>query len=106
MGAGDTSGDLIIRNGTALVGDQLEPVAFATLIVRGGVIIEISGEDVAADGTPEIDADGGFVLPGLIDCHVHFDLAAHPAPYAHWDRAPFIRSITCFHNGLLALRAG
>jgi imidazolonepropionase-like amidohydrolase len=106
MGASDTSDDLIVRNGTALVGDQLEPVAFAALIVRGGVIVEITSDDVVADGTPEIDANGGFILPGLIDCHVHFDLAAHPAPYAHWDRAPFIRSITCFHNGLLALRAG
>jgi imidazolonepropionase-like amidohydrolase len=107
MGAGDDPhDDLIVRNGTALVGDQLEAVAFASLIVRGGVIVEISSESVAADGTPEIDANGGFILPGLIDCHVHFDLAAHPAPYAHWDRAPFIRSITCFHNGLLALRAG
>jgi imidazolonepropionase-like amidohydrolase len=106
MGISETPDDLIVRNGTALVGEQLEAVPFAALIVRDGVIVEITTDDVAADGTPEVDAKGGFILPGLIDCHVHFDLAAHPAPYAHWDRAPFIRSITCFHNGLLALRAG
>jgi imidazolonepropionase-like amidohydrolase len=105
MGA-PTQGDLIVRNGTALVGEKLEAVAFAALVVRNGVIVEITTDDVAADGTPEVDAKGGYIVPGLIDCHVHFDLAAHPAPYAHWDRAPFIRSITCFHNGLLALRAG
>ncbi|WP_404501474.1 amidohydrolase family protein [Arthrobacter sp. GAS37] len=46
------------------------------------------------------------MLPGLIDSHVHFDLAAHPAPFSHWDRMPFVRSMTCLHNGLLALRAG
>jgi imidazolonepropionase-like amidohydrolase len=106
MGISETPDDLIVRNGTALVGEQLEAVPFAALIVRDGVIVEITTDDVAADGSPEVDAKGGFILPGLIDCHVHFDLAAHPAPYAHWDRAPFIRSITCFHNGLLALRAG
>ncbi|MCU1596775.1 MAG: amidohydrolase [Glaciihabitans sp.] len=106
MGISETPDDLIVRNGIALVGEQLEAVPFAALIVRDGVIVEITTDDVAADGTPEVDAKGGFILPGLIDCHVHFDLAAHPAPYAHWDRAPFIRSITCFHNGLLALRAG
>jgi imidazolonepropionase-like amidohydrolase len=98
--------DLILRNGIALLGDELRQQAFGSLVIRQGVITEVTSEQVTADGSPELELNGAFVLPGLIDCHVHFDLAAHPAPFLHWDRASFVRSMTCFHNGLLALRAG
>jgi len=98
--------DLILRNGIALLGEELRAEPFGSLVVRDGVIVEVTAEQVSADGSPERELNGAFVLPGLIDCHVHFDLAAHPAPFLHWDRAPFVRSMTCFHNGLLALRAG
>ena len=98
--------DLILRNGIALLGEELRAEPFGSLVVRDGVITEVTAEQVVADGSPERELNGAFVLPGLIDCHVHFDLAAHPAPFLHWDRAPFVRSLTCFHNGLLALRAG
>ncbi|HZX03873.1 amidohydrolase family protein [Kribbella sp.] len=101
-----TPGDLILRNGTALLGDELRDEAFGSLVVRDGVITEVTSGHVPADGATELQLNGAFVLPGLIDCHVHFDLAAHPAPFRHWDRTPFVRSMTCFHNGLLALRAG
>src|SRR5438445_11110044 len=96
--------DLILRNGIALMGSELREEPFGSLVVREGVIAAVTPEQVAADGTPELELNGAFLLPGLIDCHVHFDLAAHPAPFLHWDRAPFVRSLTCFHNGLLALR--
>jgi imidazolonepropionase-like amidohydrolase len=99
-------GDLILRNGTALTGDGLVARPFESLVIRGGVITGITDEILAPDGTAEVDARGSFVSPGLIDAHVHFDLAAHPAPYLHWQRSLFIRSLTCFHNGLRALRAG
>jgi imidazolonepropionase-like amidohydrolase len=88
------------------MGSELREEPFGSLVVREGVIAAVTPEQVAADGTPELELNGAFLLPGLIDCHVHFDLAAHPAPFLHWDRAPFVRSLTCFHNGLLALRAG
>jgi imidazolonepropionase-like amidohydrolase len=105
-GDGMSSADVILRNGIALMGDELREQAFGSLVVRDGIITEVTSEQVTADGTPELELNGAFVLPGLIDCHVHFDLAAHPAPFLHWDRAALVRSITCFHNGLLALRAG
>jgi imidazolonepropionase-like amidohydrolase len=101
-----SSGDLTLRNGTALVGDDLGTRSFGSLVIRGGVITAITGEAVPPDGAPEVDLHGAFVLPGLIDAHVHFDLAAHAVPYLHWGRPAFVRSMTCFHNGLRALRAG
>lgn len=106
MSSPTTAPDLIVRNGVALMGGELQVEPFGSLVVRAGVITAVTCEQVKADGTPELDLHGAFVLPGLIDCHVHFDLAAHPAAFRHWDRAPFVRSMTCLHNGLLALRAG
>ena len=62
----------------------------ASLIVRGGTIIKSNGRhradvaiedgriveiapDIAGGGTTEIDARGLFVLPGVIDVHLHFN---------------------------------
>lgn len=98
--------DLVLRNGIALIGEDLRSQPFASLIVRDGAVSEISSERLDSGSAPEVDVQGAFVLPGLIDSHVHFDLAAHPAPFVHWERMPFVRSMTCLHNGLLALRAG
>jgi imidazolonepropionase-like amidohydrolase len=93
----------VLRNGVALVGPELTERPFRTLTLHGDSIGEF---DSADDARESFDVDGGYVLPGLIDCHVHFDLAAHPLAYVHWDRSGFVRSVTCLHNGLLALRAG
>jgi imidazolonepropionase-like amidohydrolase len=91
----------VLKNGVALVGPELAERPFRTLELKGDSIGEFDVEAGQA-----VDLDGAYVIPGLVDCHVHFDLAAHPLAYVHWDRSGFVRSITCLHNGLLALRAG
>jgi imidazolonepropionase-like amidohydrolase len=91
----------VLKNGVALVGPELAERPFRTLELKGDTIGEFDVEAGQA-----VDLDGAYVIPGLVDCHVHFDLAAHPLAYVHWDRSGFVRSITCLHNGLLALRAG
>jgi allantoinase len=60
--------DLVIRGGTLVTpgGHQRADVA-----ITDGVIREVSA-DVPA-GREEIDARGLFVLPGLIDVHLHFN---------------------------------
>lgn len=62
--------ELLIRNATWL---DVEAGDYRTgeLLVRDGRFAEIGDAVDAPTGTPELDAAGGFVLPGLIDCHVH-----------------------------------
>ena len=57
--------DLVIRGGRVLdaTGERV-----ADVLVRGGHIVEV-GSGLRGDET--IDASGCFVTPGLVDVHVH-----------------------------------
>src|SRR5512138_308438 len=64
--------DLLITNarlpgGGRAAGSQPDRVSVR---VRGGRIAEI-GADLPRDGGRELDAEGGTVVPGLVDAHVH-----------------------------------
>jgi len=63
--------DLVIRGGT-VVGE--EAPYEADVGIKDGVIAALSapGQGRALGGTQIIDARGKHVLPGVIDCHVHF----------------------------------
>lgn len=41
------------------------------VVVQDGVIASTSAGDDVAEGVPRLDLGGAYVLPGLIDCHVH-----------------------------------
>ena len=101
-----TPAHLLLRNGVALRGEQLEARPFRTLRIADGVVVAVDEPGDAEAAGQVVDLDGGFVLPGLIDCHVHFDLAAHPAAYMHYAQPPLVRSFTVLHNGLTALLHG
>jgi imidazolonepropionase-like amidohydrolase len=98
---------VVLKNGTALYGAALEPIPFEALVISGDTIEEIAREPRETGADEVVDVGGGFVVPGLIDAHVHLDLAAQPS-YVRWSdpRAGFVRSLTCLHNGLLALSRG
>jgi imidazolonepropionase-like amidohydrolase len=100
-----TTGSLVLSNGIALAGEELEETPFGTLTVADGLITGISAEPPAAGSTAR-DLGGRYVLPGLMDCHVHLDLIAEVRPYLHWRRPPFERAIGLAANGLTALRHG
>src|SRR5438034_6924191 len=66
---------LAITNGTIIDGRGGEPL-MGTLVIEGEYIAALGRQDQIAiprDATV-IDAMGGSILPGLIDCHVHFML--------------------------------
>jgi len=63
-------GDLLIRNGTLLTITD-GTMEGADLLIRDGKIVEI-GKDLDASGNIEtIDAEGKYVMPGIIDAHSH-----------------------------------
>ncbi|HEV3437385.1 MAG TPA: D-aminoacylase [Gemmata sp.] len=65
--------DLIIRNGRVVDGSGL-PWFYADVAIRGDRIAAV-GRLEAASATQTLDATGKVVSPGLIDAHVHGDLA-------------------------------
>ncbi|WP_050181010.1 allantoinase [Domibacillus robiginosus] len=60
--------DTIIQNGTVVFPDGSKQTNIA---IKGGKIAEI-GESISGEAEHVIDAEGQFVLPGMIDVHVHF----------------------------------
>lgn len=69
-----TSHDLVIRNGRLIDGTGTTPVPDATVHVADGRITWAGPENDAPQppaGAAVIDAHGGTILPGFIDCHVH-----------------------------------
>ena len=58
---------------TVIDGHGGAPLNDTTILVDNGVIKAVGSREsiVVEDNIPEIDVDGHFILPGLIDAHVH-----------------------------------
>ena len=64
---------LLISDGTLIDGTGNPPVEHAYVLIRDGLIADISTSAPSAPGNIEtVDARGKFILPGLIDSHVHY----------------------------------
>jgi imidazolonepropionase-like amidohydrolase len=64
--------DTVIHAGTVLDRPGKEPRRNATILIAKGKIVSIQdGFAKPPDGATAIDLKDRFVLPGLIDCHVH-----------------------------------
>jgi len=67
----------LIRNGTLIDGTGKAPLANAAILVKDNRIHSVGAADTLSlpnQATTEIDAGGGFILPGFIDTHVHLML--------------------------------
>lgn len=65
---------LAIKGGTLIDGKGSEPLADSTVVIDGGKIAQVGASTkvtVPKDATV-IDATGKFLIPGLIDSHVHY----------------------------------
>ena len=65
--------DIVIHNGSLITFDDATAGATA-LAITGGTISAVGGEDLRDSAGPDtrvIDAQGGTVMPGFIDSHVH-----------------------------------
>ena len=63
---------LAITNGTLIDGSGGEPQSGITILIEGEHITTMGRSISIPRDATVIDAQGGSVLPGLIDCHVHF----------------------------------
>ncbi|OLB96310.1 MAG: allantoinase [Candidatus Rokubacteria bacterium 13_1_40CM_68_15] len=61
--------DLVVRGGTIV---SSTGAMSAGIAVDGGVIVAIARDDALPEARETIDAAGKYVLPGVIDPHVHF----------------------------------
>ncbi|RAG83305.1 dihydroorotase, partial [Streptacidiphilus pinicola] len=70
-------------------------VRTGTVLVEQGRIRSV-GSEAPPPGTPVLDAAGGYVLPGLIDSHVHFRTPGleHKEDWTHGSRAAVAGGVT------------
>jgi len=61
----------VIQNVTVISPERSAPLAHALVVVRDGQIAEVGTDLVAGEHAKQIDGRGGFLIPGLIDSHVH-----------------------------------
>ncbi|NIM90592.1 MAG: amidohydrolase family protein [Candidatus Aminicenantes bacterium] len=71
--------DLVLLNGDVYTVNPDNPEASA-LVIKGSTIEAVCQRDrqakrYIAEGTKVIDLEGSFVVPGIIDAHVHFNRA-------------------------------
>ena len=72
---------LLIRGATLIDGTGAPPIGPVDIVIEGNRITEIESvgypgvpidaDERPAEGTREIDAHGSYVMPGIVDMHVH-----------------------------------
>ena len=65
-------GSLLISGGTLIDGSGAPPLDNAQVLIRGGMIAEISTSRPTSGDAEVIDARGRFIVPGFVDSHVHY----------------------------------
>src|SRR5213083_3382278 len=83
--------DVLVRGGRVVTGSDVFEAAVA---IKGDTIVAIGPESLLPPADRVIDAAGKYVLPGLIDCHLHIG-----AEYDDWKTAP----LAAAHTGLTTL---
>lgn len=98
---------MLIHNGTLINGTGHDPVPGITILVEDNKIVEV-GSEAAVVGRDEkfaeLDAGGGYILPGFIDAHVHLAMEGYNlletllTPFSY----NFYKSIDYFKRTILA----
>jgi len=61
----------VIENVTLISPERTAPLQHAAVVIRGGRIAEIGTDIVAGPHAQRVDGSERFLIPGLIDSHVH-----------------------------------
>ena len=78
--------DILVRGGRIVTGSDVFEAAVA---IKSGTIVAIGPESLLPPAARVIDAAGKYVLPGLIDCHLHVG-----PEYDDWTTAPMAAART------------
>src|SRR5579862_5360687 len=114
-GAGlNTSQRLVIRNGTLIDGSGAAPASNDALVIEGNRIRSIGPLPPDIELRDErnvrvVDASGQWIMPGLIDAHVHLSYGYPYLPGEGRGRGttrPELGTIKAAHNAQKALLAG
>ncbi|MFC7304187.1 amidohydrolase family protein [Streptomyces monticola] len=75
---GTRGGDLVIEGGTLLDPATGEVTEDAVVVIAGGVVRAAGarGRTRVPEGVETLDAHGRWVLPGLVEAHIHLNTAA------------------------------
>ncbi|MFC7062563.1 metal-dependent hydrolase family protein [Halobacillus seohaensis] len=94
-------GYTLIENGTLIDGQGGSPIPDATVLVEGSKIVKVGHvKDIdVPENTRVIDAEGKYILPGLIDTHVHMtmelkniqDTISNPFSYRFFESTQFLK---------------
>lgn len=60
--------DVVIKNGVIV---NFDSVITAWLAIKNGKVVQIGESNQSPEAAKVIDANGNFVIPGLVDAHVH-----------------------------------
>ncbi len=70
---------IAFKNSVILTGeDNMTPVTGHTLFIEDGRILDLRPADAPTDGFTVVDLNGSFLMPGLINLHVHIPATGKP----------------------------
>ncbi|MGH3392626.1 MAG: amidohydrolase family protein, partial [Actinomadura sp.] len=75
---------IVFRNATVLTMDDTGIIEGGDVLVRGETIAEVGQGLSVPDGTVEVDAAGGILMPGMVDTHRHMWQTALRGLGADW----------------------
>ena len=72
-GQPESSSEFLIKDVTLIDGTGADPQVGVDIRISGGTIAEVGSDLSAPPDAETIDGSGKYVIPGLIDAHVHLD---------------------------------
>jgi imidazolonepropionase-like amidohydrolase len=98
---------LILTGATLIDGTGAEPVRNRAVVVEDGRIAQVGPDGGRSAGTTTLDLRGLTLLPGLINCHVHFCLGGEADPSkALGEDTPALRAIKAAVRARQTVEAG
>jgi imidazolonepropionase-like amidohydrolase len=77
---------IVIRGVTLIDGTGRGSVPNATVVIEGNTITDVGPQAKAPAGARTIDGTGKYLIPGMIDAHIHLRGGRGGAPAAEQER--------------------